>query len=156
MVTTFIATLWYLLVGHFVADYPLQTDFLAKGKSPEATPGPVPWQYIMAAHAAVHGLMVSTCAGLILGPLSLLAVLLGALELVLHFYIDVVKCKDQIDIHVDQALHVICKTAWAAVLALSVARDASDIQAPLLIVYMFAVLLFLGLLYLVALAARCV
>jgi hypothetical protein len=37
-------------------------------------------------------------------------------ETVAHFLIDAGKCENLYNIHVDQALHALCKIAWAAIL----------------------------------------
>ena len=46
--------LFVLVVAHFLCDFPLQGDFLAKAKNPEAPLPGVPWQWAMLAHAAIH------------------------------------------------------------------------------------------------------
>lgn len=98
--------LFVLLVAvHFVADYPLQTDFVAKFKCRAASLPAVPWYYVMAGHAATHGLGVGLATG---------SVGIGCLEAVAHFGIDVLKCDGLTNIHVDQLLHVLCKAAWVA------------------------------------------
>lgn len=94
-----------LLLGHFVADYPLQTDFVAKFKCRKASLPAVPWYYVMSGHCATHAVAVY----LVTGSLPL-----ATLELVAHFGIDVAKCEGWTNIHVDQALHVVCKIAWTA------------------------------------------
>jgi hypothetical protein len=95
---------FWLLFGHFLADYALQTDFIAKGKN-RHTPIPgVPWYYIMGAHAIIHGGMVGMFTG---------SMLFAVLETVLHFGIDVMKCEGYTNIHHDQAAHVGCKLLWA-------------------------------------------
>jgi uncharacterized membrane protein (DUF485 family) len=112
--TPFIVGLWYMLCGHALMDYPLQTDFIAKNKCPGHGSRAVPWYYIMAAHAALHGMAVTSAIGLSVGRLTPGTVLAGIYETVLHFFIDVLKCENCIGIHVDQLLHVACKLTWAA------------------------------------------
>lgn len=94
-----------LLAIHLVADYPLQTDFVAKFRCPSASLPAVPWYYVMAGHAATHGLGVGLAVG---------SVWVGCLETAAHFAIDVLKCAGLTNIHVDQTLHVLCKVAWVA------------------------------------------
>src|SRR5262249_3284745 len=119
-----------LLCGHAMADYALQTDFIAKGKSRKLNPdGPVPWYYILAAHALIHGLTVvmillatmpiPLCLrGLVrCDDFILIAAMLGCGEAVAHWWIDLAKCEGLTDIHQDQLLHVACKAA-IAILAL--------------------------------------
>jgi hypothetical protein len=122
MISTIVA-LWYMIVGHFLADYSLQTDFIAKGKSPNAQPQFVPWYFVMLAHAITHGAMVSIAAGIGISRLhAIFPVVLGIQETLLHFFIDVLKCVGCTSIHVDQALHILCKIAWAISVSLWVAN----------------------------------
>lgn len=91
-----------LLLAHFLADYPLQGDFLAKAKNRTApTPG-VPWQQALGAHAAIHAGFV----GVILNPLF------GFLEFAAHWLIDDAKCRGKLSFNLDQTLHIVCKVAW--------------------------------------------
>ncbi len=100
-----VLSLFFLLVlGHFVADYPLQTDFVAKFKCRKNSLEAVPWFYVMAGHAATHALVVVVLTG---------SPLLGLCELVAHYLIDVAKCESWTGIHTDQLFHVACKAVWA-------------------------------------------
>lgn len=107
---------WWLLVGHALADYALQSDAMAQGKNrfrpidparvpPGQTPKPC-WYYWLTAHALIHGGMV----GLITGY-----AVLGVLESVLHWGIDYAKCAGWTDMDGDQALHAACKLLWVVV-----------------------------------------
>lgn len=100
-----LSVLFWLLVGHFVADYPLQTDFVAKHKSRRNSLAAVPWYYVLTGHAATHAAAVALATGL---PT------LGAVEFVAHWLIDWGKCEGRTGIHADQALHVACKLLWLA------------------------------------------
>ena len=96
--------LWWLLVGHAVCDYPLQGDFLAKGKN-HKTPLPgIPWWICLAAHALIHGGAVAMITK---------SVVLGMMETVLHIMIDWLKCDGRTSFIIDQWLHVVCKVIWA-------------------------------------------
>lgn len=98
-----------LLAAHFLCDYPLQGDFLAQGKGSFSKPHfGIPWWHCMAAHCAIHAGAVAIITG---------SVYLAAGEFALHFIIDVLKCKKVTGINFDQAAHVVCKIAWAAVAA---------------------------------------
>lgn len=110
---SFLTLLWYMLSGHAVADYALQSDAMAKGKNwNNATPVPpgqkpqVCWYYWMAAHALVHG-----------GAVTLVtqSVALGVAETVVHFVIDCLKCAGITTINEDQLAHVLCKILWASI-----------------------------------------
>lgn len=103
-----IALFCLLLVGHAIADYPLQGDFLAKAKN-RANPIPgVPWFHGLLPHAAIHGGSVGIITG---------SVTLGLAEFVVHCIIDDAKCMGRISYNTDQALHVACKVAWVALIA---------------------------------------
>jgi hypothetical protein len=94
-----------LLVGHALADYPLQGDFLARAKNERAPIPGVPWWQAMTAHCVIHAGMV----------LMITAIWwLAALEFVIHFVTDRLKCRGQISFNTDQAIHVACKVMWAA------------------------------------------
>src|SRR5437868_364176 len=101
--------LFFLLVaGHALADYPLQSEFMALGKSSRDKPlHGVPWYYCLSAHALVHGLVVALLTG---------SITLGFAETILHWLIDDAKCRKYTNIHVDQALHILCKVAWTLVI----------------------------------------
>ena len=98
---------WWLILGHLVCDYPLQTDFIAKFKARTASLAAVPWYYVMAGHVGTHAAAVGLLTG---------SPLLAFLEFIVHFVIDWTKCEGRTNIHVDQLLHVLCKVAWVALL----------------------------------------
>lgn len=92
-----------LVAGHALCDYPLQGDFLAKGKNRTAPIPGMPWWQLLGAHAAIHGGAV----GLITGVWWI-----GLLEFAAHFVIDDLKCRSRLSFNQDQALHLLCKAAW--------------------------------------------
>lgn len=100
---------WYelllVLIGiHFLCDYPLQTEFLAKGKASFDQPlNGVPWYHCMTAHCAVHALGVG---------LATRVWELALAEFVCHFIIDTSKAQKRFGINIDQALHITCKAVW--------------------------------------------
>ncbi|MEN5207382.1 DUF3307 domain-containing protein [Stenotrophomonas terrae] len=101
--TTFVL----LIVGHALADYPLQGEFLSRAKN-RFTPMPgVPWYQALGAHAVIHGGVVGWVTG---------SMLLGLLEALSHALIDDLKCGHRISYNVDQLLHVLCKLLWVALL----------------------------------------
>lgn len=87
-----------LLAAHWVADYPLQGDFLATAKAE----GPLR-VYHLIAHAGIHGVAVF----LVTGSLTL-----GLAEWALHAVTDEAKVRGKTSFAVDQAIHVICKMVW--------------------------------------------
>lgn len=96
-----------LLAGHALADYPLQSEFMAIGKGSREKPhNGVPWYYCLGAHCLVHGLVVA---------LITTNVWLGIAETICHWFIDDAKCRKWTDIHTDQALHIACKVIWILV-----------------------------------------
>lgn len=107
--------LWWLLVGHAVADFWAQSDALAQMKNrnrpnTRVPPGQKPqvmWPYALSAHALMHGAAVSLITG---------SVVLGLAETGAHWCIDFGKCENWYGIHLDQALHLACKVLWVAIL----------------------------------------
>lgn len=91
-----------LLAAHWVADYPLQGDFLAKAKQQ----GPLR-VYHLVAHAGIHGGAVALVTG---------SLWLGLVEWTLHTVIDELKVKGVTTFAVDQALHVLCKLVYFYIL----------------------------------------
>ena len=104
-----IELLFYLLAGHALADYVLQTDIMAKCKNRQAeiykTVGPnfPGWCYWLSAHALIHGGTVALITGIWW---------LGLIETVAHWLIDFAKCENKINIHQDQFLHIVCKFVY--------------------------------------------
>jgi hypothetical protein len=104
-----LALAFWLLVAHFVADYPLQGDTTAREKNRHSTTDLqkfVPWFYWLTAHALMHGGAVAFITG---------SIALGVAETLAHWLIDFGKCEKWYSIHADQALHLGCKAAWLVV-----------------------------------------
>jgi sulfite exporter TauE/SafE len=107
------ASLFWMLVGHALADYPLQGDWMARAKNPTLEPDI--WPGVMTSHCLIHAgavLLATGSAGLAIA------------EYVSHFAIDYLKCKGRISYNVDQSAHVFCKLVWWAALLLGVAHGA--------------------------------
>lgn len=96
--------LYWLLFAHFLTDYTFQTDFVARAKSRHLGVPGVPWGWVMLAHCFTHAGMVTFFTG---------SILLGLLELAIHFTVDCAKCEGWIGFHFDQVVHVACKVVWA-------------------------------------------
>ena len=93
-----------LFAGHALCDYPLQGDFLARGKN-HGNPLPgVPWYQCLWAHALIHAGMVY----LITHSLTF-----ASLEFVVHFWTDYAKCDGKLTFNQDQAIHYLFKVLWA-------------------------------------------
>jgi len=96
-----------LIVGHALADYPLQGDFLARAKNRAAPIPGVPWYQGLVSHALIHAGFVGVITG---------SLLLACFELIAHCLIDDSKCMGRISYNADQALHVACKLLWVALI----------------------------------------
>lgn len=92
-----------LLAVHLLADFPFQSDFVARWKDPCRAGDCGEWPWVMAAHAATHGVGVY----LVTGSFGL-----ALLEFLWHFAIDYYKCLGVFGFQVDQWLHVACKAVW--------------------------------------------
>lgn len=101
----FSTTLFWLVVAHYVCDYPLQSAFMAAGKNRFSPLPHAPWYQVLFAHATIHGGGVA----LVTGYLSL-----GVAEVCVHCFIDYAKTAGRLSYNQDQALHVGCKLAWAS------------------------------------------
>jgi hypothetical protein len=104
--------IFLLLCGHAVADFALQTEWIATNKnrhvrlklSPEMQKQTqVIWPHLLTAHALHHGLMVY----LVTQRLSL-----GIAETVAHWLTDFGKCEKWFGFHTDQGIHIFCKLLW--------------------------------------------
>lgn len=96
-----------LFAGHFLCDYPLQGDFLARGKNHKNPIPGVPWWQCLTAHAFIQGGMVYLVTG---------SYLCAYLEVLLHWVIDYGKSDGCYGYNVDQALHIACKVLWAVLM----------------------------------------
>ena len=122
--------LLFLLAGHALMDYALQTDPMAVCKcrrSNHPLQQSVPWYYWMTAHALLHGATVGVLIRWGYGDLWgdavwNLALGFAVAETIAHWLIDYGKCEKFISIHTDQALHVLCKVAWWGLLASEVVK----------------------------------
>ncbi len=105
-----------LLIGHALADFPLQGEFLSRGKNRHMPPPPLAdgdsspkrlWIYLMSAHSLTHAGFVWIITG---------SALLGFAEFVIHFLIDTLKCERFTGFEADQWLHIATKAAYVAVI----------------------------------------
>lgn len=102
-----------LLCGHAIADFCLQTEFIATNKNRNAIPkgydpklhGPQQtiWPYVLTAHALTHGVFVGAITG---------NWYLAMAETTAHWLIDFGKCEKRYGIHTDQGLHILSKLLW--------------------------------------------
>lgn len=101
--------LGYLLIiligAHFLADFPLQGDYLAKAKNRHGGGiSGTPWWIALGGHAFIHGAVVTLITGFWI---------LGLCEILLHILIDDLKCAQKISYIQDQLLHIACKIIYA-------------------------------------------
>jgi len=96
-----------LLIGHALADYPLQGDTMAMAKNRHSSIHAVRWWYWLTAHSLINAGAVLVITGNVWCALA---------ELVLHWLIDFAKCESWINPHGDQFLHVLCKLGYALAL----------------------------------------
>ena len=101
----FAKILLYLCAGHALCDYPLQGDFLSRGKN-RLVPG-VPWYQCLASHSIIHSAMVCWATG---------SFTLGIAELGIHAVTDYSKGRYWISFNTDQGIHWTCKLAWAVLI----------------------------------------
>ncbi len=99
----------WMVIGHAVADYPLQGDWLSKAKNPtlQLVAGERIWPGALLSHAAIHAGMVKLATG---------SWLLAGLEFVAHTWIDWIKCRGLLSYNGDQGMHFACKLLWAVLL----------------------------------------
>ena len=106
-----LALLFAFFVGHALADFPLQGEFLAIGKERfgnleglTGTPWPSGmWAYCLTMHSLIHGGAVWLITG---------SVVYGAIEFVLHWVIDLAKSSRMTNFYTDQGLHLACKVVY--------------------------------------------
>lgn len=79
--------LFMLFVGHALADFALQTDFMARAKNRNTDIGKDHWHVALPAHALIHGGFVMLFTG---------TPLVALLEVLAHTAIDAIKCEGKI------------------------------------------------------------
>jgi len=108
-----ISLFFALSIGHAIADFALQGDFMSQAKSRKAdiskffggkTPRGV-WFHVLTAHCLIHAGTV----WLITGSLAL-----SALEFFVHWIIDLIKGEGLIGFNTDQLLHYLTKVVIVA------------------------------------------
>ena len=115
MILIAIKLLFVLIAAHFVADFSLQTEPMAREKrraSDTELQKIVPWYWWLTAHSMTHGFLTWVVLGL--GLQFYGAVYIAMAETVAHWFIDFGKCEGYYGLKVDQALHLICKIMWVS------------------------------------------
>lgn len=92
-------TLFYLIFAHFLCDFALQNDFVAKFKA-RIVGGKYNdmWIWVLLAHSSIHALAVLVITK---------SVILSLIMLVTHFIIDTYKCETKCSLSTDQFLHLV-------------------------------------------------
>lgn len=93
---------FYMMAGHALADFALQSPHHSAAKRPGNTTG-IPWPVGLGCHAMIHGGVVALATGL--WPL-------GVAEAVAHATIDYGKGRRLYGPITDQLAHVFCKIVW--------------------------------------------
>lgn len=89
-------TLFLFLVAHAIADFGLQSDWMAQNKRTS--------KIVRFMHCLIHG----GCAYVVGG------IFFGVVETILHFLIDSITIKGKRpSLLVDQSLHILCKVLYA-------------------------------------------
>lgn len=95
------------VVGHALADFPLQSEYLARQKQRRTSDGQAEWLVALTAHCVIH----AGAVWLISGSLAY-----GLIELFLHALIDLAKGERKIGLATDQLLHLGCKLGYVIAL----------------------------------------
>ncbi len=109
-----ISILFWLVAVHYLCDFPLQSEFMAKGKS-DRRPSAYPRWHIMIAHCAIHAGGVALVMSLTQAPF---AMVFGVVEFAWHICTDEVKNRGWIGAHIDQGSHLIAKAAYVTAVAI--------------------------------------
>jgi hypothetical protein len=103
--------LFLLVVGHLLADFPLQGPYLSAAKNPNSEEGKDGWwTYCMFAHVMIHA-----------GSVYLFTGSFGCafIEAVGHAFIDYGKCMGWLSAKLDQKLHLGMKVIYVALVFVS-------------------------------------
>lgn len=105
-----ITQIFLLISGHFFGDFVLQNELMATKKNRNRHFPPnsgvmylPPWYYWMICHAMIHGSIVYFITD---------NIYFGLAETFLHGLIDFGKCEKWYNLHIDQAMHILCKFLW--------------------------------------------
>ncbi len=97
-------TIFLLIAFHYVADFALQGDWMARNKMAGRFPY---WFHVLFGHCMIQALGVYLATN---------SVGLAISELGAHLVIDYSKGRNWIGFNTDQALHIACKIAWFLIL----------------------------------------
>ena len=103
--------LFLLLLGHRLADYPIEGDFLTRGKANLTAQEIKKWPMELTIHSFIHGITVGLLTA---------STLLGVFEFVIHWIVDYIKFNGYFDVDTDQFIHVMCKVLWWGILVVGI------------------------------------
>jgi len=109
--TQLLECMFWLIAGHAVADFALQTRWMTVAKNQHSSlnlEAEVVWPIALSAHGLIHGAAVALVTG---------STLLGVLEAGSHVVIDYAKSDGRFGLYADQILHVLCKVIWLILLS---------------------------------------
>lgn len=96
-------------IAHALADFPLQGDYLARVKQRRNASTTFEWIAALTAHSLIHAGAMWIVSG---------SILIGVIELALHWLIDFGKGEGKYGYATDQALHLSCKVGYTIVMAM--------------------------------------
>lgn len=102
-----LALFFAFAIGHALADYPLQGDYLARTKQRSNASTICEWLIALTVHSLIHAGGVWLICG---------SVAFAYTEFVLHWLIDWGKGEGKYGYVADQVLHIACKVAYVIVL----------------------------------------
>lgn len=102
------ALFFAFVIAHALADFPLQGDYLARMKCRNQSSQPMDWIIPLTAHALVQAGGVWIVSG---------SPQVAAIELGLHWLIDLAKGEGKFGYASDQALHLLCKLVYTILIA---------------------------------------
>lgn len=106
-----LALFFAFAIAHALADFPLQGDYLATMKRRDQSKNLSGWFIPLTAHSLVQAGGVWIVSGI---PM------IAALELCLHWIIDLAKGEGKIGYAMDQVLHLVCKAGYVILMACGV------------------------------------
>lgn len=95
------------VLGHVLADFPLQGEYLARQKNRALADSTESWIVALSAHSIIHAGAVWLISG---------SLVFAGIELLLHATIDTAKCQNRIGYATDQLLHLACKALYVTAL----------------------------------------
>lgn len=116
----FLNLLTLLVFTHFLCDFSLQNDYVAKAKdsnSPLGSNGI--WVIVLSAHSAIHALPVFLTGIYLFGLDRPAGFTMGLFMFLTHFFIDRIKTCGKISYYQDQVLHIVVVFIIAATYTLA-------------------------------------